>query len=303
MAYRRYRESQGQYWTLELFYSLKGSGAKRNIFHSQCLKEMRQIEDAVRNFKGFQDVCYRGKDNDGCRQHVSPLNLFYANVLPGEQRFVFNGTASTKLRREKVERIMANSYNGTLLWFADKHAKTVPGSNASRAVMFGGMPLPNYASERDRTSEQLAKHRAWLESLYHEVLVPMRESPSIKCIDLTWNEESTLVNAEVMDILKHDSLFSLGSFAFVAMFIFLHFFSFTLTISAVFSILLSFPTAYFWFQIITGETEMMILNFVALFLIMGIGADDVFVMFAKCSCPVRLFSLHSELQLVMKFHH
>ena len=45
------------------------------------------------------------------------------------------------------------------------------------------------------------------------------------------------------------------------------------------SILLSFPAGYAIFYIYFGIKSMMLLNFVALFLIMGIGADDAFVLF------------------------
>ena len=45
------------------------------------------------------------------------------------------------------------------------------------------------------------------------------------------------------------------------------------------SILLSFPAGYAVFYIYFGVKKMMLLNFVALFLIMGIGADDAFVLF------------------------
>ena len=45
------------------------------------------------------------------------------------------------------------------------------------------------------------------------------------------------------------------------------------------SIILSFPAGYAIFYIYFGIKSMMLLNFVALFLIMGIGADDAFVLF------------------------
>jgi hypothetical protein len=71
----------------------------------------------------------------------------------------------------------------------------------------------------------------------------------------------------------------LGSFAFVATFVLIHLGSFLLAGFAIYGILISFPAAYYFFYVVMGFRKMMILNFVSLFLIMGIGADDVFVMY------------------------
>jgi hypothetical protein len=100
-----------------------------------------------------------------------------------------------------------------------------------------------------------------------------------KSLKITWSNDSHLKSYEIMAALIHDSMFALGSFCFVALFMLFHLRSLLLTIFAIYGILISFPAAYYFFYVVMGYRKMMLLNFVALFLIMGIGADDVFVMF------------------------
>ena len=96
---------------------------------------------------------------------------------------------------------------------------------------------------------------------------------------VNWEESTVgLSSIEVMQELSHDAMFALGSVLFVGVLVLTHTMSGLLTLVAAIGILSSFPMAFacYWW---CGFRTMKLLNFVSLFLIMGIGADDVFVFF------------------------
>ena len=54
-----------------------------------------------------------------------------------------------------------------------------------------------------------------------------------------------------------------------------------LTCMAVLQIALSFPSAFFFYKLVIGIEYFPFLNFLGLFVICGIGADDIFVLYEK----------------------
>ena len=77
--------------------------------------------------------------------------------------------------------------------------------------------------------------------------------------------------------MLHDSIIALFAVGFVFVYAAVHLSSAFLGACTMVCIFLSFPLAFMTYTLVFGFQKMMILNFLALFIIMGIGADDVFV--------------------------
>lgn len=83
------------------------------------------------------------------------------------------------------------------------------------------------------------------------------------------------------DILNSDLIYStLASFV-ILLLMWVHTRSVFLAVIGFIQVALSFPLAYFVYKIILGFEFFPFLNFLAIFVVMGIGADDVFVLFDK----------------------
>lgn len=82
---------------------------------------------------------------------------------------------------------------------------------------------------------------------------------------------------EVMDTLYSDSMYALGSFTFVWLYLFLHTRSPMLATMGLLLIFLSIPAGFAVFSIVAGSGRMTIASFLSLFLIIGIGSDMLFV--------------------------
>ena len=83
---------------------------------------------------------------------------------------------------------------------------------------------------------------------------------------------------EVEKAVYHDRLLALVSLGLVAPLVFiLSGFSFFSTITAISTLASCFPIAFFFYRVVFGIKAVGLLNVVSVFVIIGIGVDDVFV--------------------------
>ena len=79
--------------------------------------------------------------------------------------------------------------------------------------------------------------------------------------------------------LANDAVFAGGSLVYVGFFLGVHTGSVFMAITGMTQILVSFPTTYFFYRVVLGIVHFGTLQVLAIFVILGIGADDVFVFF------------------------
>lgn len=91
------------------------------------------------------------------------------------------------------------------------------------------------------------------------------------------------------DALMRDLGFSLGSLLFLFVYALTQIGSFLLTVAVVVSILCTLPLALATYSLLLGVRWIGVLHFLGVFVILGIGADDVFVVLEHWK--VRLYSL------------
>ena len=77
--------------------------------------------------------------------------------------------------------------------------------------------------------------------------------------------------------LLRDVAFSGGSLSFLTLYTWSHVRSLPLTLLAVATVLMSFPLALALYDVVLGVRWLGVLHFLGIFIILGIGADDIFV--------------------------
>ena len=102
---------------------------------------------------------------------------------------------------------------------------------------------------------------------------------NLRSIDqLVWREWGSF-RAEGVQQLLLDSRWTIGSAIFIKLFVFLQTRSIVLTIGGVLGIWLAFPFTYFLYRVILSMRWVGVLHFIGVFVILGIGCDDIFVVF------------------------
>ena len=89
--------------------------------------------------------------------------------------------------------------------------------------------------------------------------------------------DEDFVELEVDNALLKDMILATGSAVITTIAMFIHTQSFFLTLIGFLQIILSFPLAYFFYTFVGGLTFFPFLNFIGIFVVFALGADDVFV--------------------------
>jgi hypothetical protein len=152
-------------------------------------------------------------------------------------------------------------------------------SNATRTLFQFGLPLKGYTSADDRREEQEAKAGAFTLKIVKEVLDKerLRLVKEDSAIELLYLGGDVVQSNMIQALLANDALLAIGSICFVYIYIWAHTGSLFLASFGMLHIILSFPVAYFFLNVVLGIRYFDMMNIFLIYIIMGIGADDVFV--------------------------
>ena len=97
-----------------------------------------------------------------------------------------------------------------------------------------------------------------------------------------YNDEREKIQEKYMDsLLMADMMLSASAAVIIFVLLGIHTQSIFLTVVALLQVGLSFPTAFFLYKLVLNLKYFPFLNFMGMFVILGIGADDIFVLFDK----------------------
>ena len=172
-----------------------------------------------------------------------------------------------------------------------------------RAFYRFGLPYPNidtntssYSSKNDRFEEQL--------KYYDKFIIPIYRDIQLKTYD---NIEVVIFGLRIRDIeigrlLATAALFTILSIITVVVFIWIHANSLYLAIGAIIQIVLAFPLSFFIYRWIFQITYFDGVSLAVIFIMLGIGADDVFVFIDawRQSIPFVGYNLEARMTFTFK---
>lgn len=248
-----------------------------NIFVPERLAEIRDIEFRLATtLPSYRQFCGAGWQPDGCQKPVSVINYFYATQDRSSGDLIFDGNGASLM---PVQAILA-SMGTQNAWFLDRHfgvsknqLQDFLAGNITRSVFRFGVPLRGFINREDRPGLQEAKFRTFVAN----ELFPFLDSASTKEMRVHFYGE-VLTSYEITRTVWHDSAYALGSLAFVFCYLVFHLRSGILAVAALVCIALSFPLSYGIYSLVVGHHRMIAINFLSLFVVLGVGADDVFVL-------------------------
>jgi len=147
-------------------------------------------------------------------------------------------------------------------------------SKHTRAVITFGEPLEGYKSKADRSKEQADKLASWFRKSFRSYLEDISEAGEVEVLYFA----TPLFFDEFIGILTGDMLLALVAVAFVFICLCLHSGSIFLAIAGMMEILLSIPVAFVLYRGVFGFQYFAGLNAMTLFVVLAIGADDIFVL-------------------------
>ncbi|KAL3937544.1 MAG: hypothetical protein SGBAC_007368 [Bacillariaceae sp.] len=228
------------YVTIYIIYQSRNGG---NVFSPEVLSSIYDFEEYVRSLPDFETYCRRDKED--CSPFDTPLTYLYQNGTVVED---IEEALSSKARGSHVDQ-----------YFGAENLQ----SNITKSVIYFQGPQ----SEMD----------LFLEDLYNNFLWKRDQEKYYEDMVFTW-ENGYLLRLEANDALYHDSLWSVGSLVVIGLMILLKVQDLFIFFFGMTGLLLAFTTSFYWCSTHFGIPDVTLLHVSGLFVMLGIGADDIFLM-------------------------
>ncbi|KAK1340500.1 hypothetical protein QTO34_019070 [Cnephaeus nilssonii] len=259
------------HWRIELIFLARGD-AERNIFTSERLVTIHEIERKIMDHPGFREFCWKPhevlKDLPlGSYSYCSPPSSLMTYFFPTERggKIYYDGMGQDLADiRGSLELAMTHP---EFYWYVDEglSAENLKSSLLRSEILFGA-PLPNYYSVDDRWEEQRAKFQSFVVTY-----VAMLAKQSTSKVQVLYGG-TDLFDYEVRRTFNNDMLLAFISSSCIAALVYiLTSCSVFLSFFGIASIGLSCLVALFLYHVVFGVQYLGILNGVAAFVIVGIG--------------------------------
>lgn len=256
------------------------------VISPQIFMLHKMAEDTVINSTRYSEFCLFDPDDRDCNGAVpicklpdSFLNhplLYGLTNKDGEVCGRRSGHAPVSQQNfDKFLDVLFKNTDTIVPQYSASFGKELSSSNRSTWIMRShlriGQPFTNFTSVSEHINEQEKNYTDWA--------LPLQESVEdlSTATHMTYLIGSTLSNASFEDIAKSDMSYSIAAIILVFFVIWLHTSSAFLATSAMVQIVLSFPLAYIFYHFVFRQKFFSSLQIIAIFLLLGIGADDVFV--------------------------
>lgn len=255
------------------------------IITRQNIQHFRAVEQYVMKHPKFGHYCWRDHDpplSGACRQPASLLQFFYPSLDltdPSKGQKIPDGRGSV-LVSDLKSAMAAAAYESIYSYTDTAFGIDRLNSSVFRIEFQFGSPFAGFKSNLDRRDEQSAIYREFVKTIpdYLED-VPEKVTPKMS-EDLTmFYGSGELTDIQVLAALEHDAALAIGAVVLVFLLMWLNVGSLFIALAGVFEVLISFPFAFFLYRWVFGHQHAGVLNAIALFVIIGIGVDDVFIFF------------------------
>lgn len=257
-------------WMVQFLYVHKSPTG--DLLTPTVLAKIKEFEDHIRKGE-FKKWCLLDStdnslpvtNNQTCSQKavISVLSLLSADVLQSESQIKSTMTVVSK---------------GGMSASIGKEFPTQGRSSVLRSLFYFGAPLYDEASgkrflnEQDRLDEQKEMYHTYLQ----KEIIDYSESLSFPEFDI-YPFGSEVWRLKFSTLINGDTMFASGSVAFVFFYMAVHTRSLFVTFFGVLGVLFSFPLTMICYFFIYGIDFFQTLHMLTIFVILGIGADDIFV--------------------------
>mmetsp|Transcript_45330 Transcript_45330/g.107862 ORF Transcript_45330/g.107862 Transcript_45330/m.107862 type:complete len:1589 (-) Transcript_45330:100-4866(-) len=287
---------------LFVVYELNPGSGYQNLFDEFVLLEIANLENRLLGLPSWSKFCHEtegfnfvGLCNPGLsfvNYALPTMEIRSGGVIPN--MFTFNGDGRDLLPAEIMFRMTElHDLNGIML--PESHSEADPSTLATstgnireiRTAFRFKVLCCTSADSSAYQSSQVSKFKEDWEVFLKEEVLPILQEPVPSSWTDSNDEEKYPVNVwytgdaiegiEVMQTLVGDLYLAIGSMSFVLAYMVFHTRSCFLSFCGLITIFLSVPVSYVVFAMLAETSQMSIASFLSVFLVVGLGADVVFV--------------------------
>ena len=261
-----------------------------NVFSPKSFALLKKAEDFVINHPDYQKYCLYDPDARDCSGNIPTcapiISLTNSPFLYGESSNRTKKICGRKKTNQPVSKQAFQSFTDSLFKTNENDKKSLDpqfsfllgkGFNETdkqswimQSRIAIGTPFKGYKID-EQSTEQEEAYNKWARGRSDQV-----SKLTTSKIDL-FLISSSLANAAFGDIAIRDMAFSLAAMILVFVVLWVHTGSYFLANTAMTQVFLAFPLAFVFYHFIFRQLYFAALQILAIFLLLGIGADDVFV--------------------------
>lgn len=268
---------------------LETAGDAEKILTKEGVALMKKAEDDIFNDQAYKRICFRDPDEVDCSGEIAecarPLSILDSKHLYGKQDANGN-VCGRKSGSEEVSDEAFAAFLEELVQEGDGTKRVNPDFAGYMGIDFTpeskttwitqsqfrvGSPFKGFASVDDRPDDQTKLYDDFAKDVFDRI-----EGYTTPRIDVFLTGPS-VADINFDSIVTRDLSFSIAAIVLVFLVICIHTSSPFLAATSMFQIFLAFPFAYVVYTYIFQQKYFAALQVLVIFLILGIGADDVFV--------------------------
>ena len=283
-----------RYQGLELVYKAK----KMNILTKVSLKRIEIFEKQLQNNTIWNEKLCLLDSSKSCLKVTSILR-FFDGTYKSFHKDLFDPNF------DHIPHVLAtakllNTTRSILAYHLGKDA-IINGRTAqskyTRSLMNIAWPLEGYNSTLNQKDEQTKELDSLTVEAFANALKVTYKSGLVPGIDFYYYNRAIYVN-EIQDQVVLDFLLAGGSMMFIFVFMWFQVGSLWITTWAIFSILSSFIITNFIYRVILDFRYFGVFHVLSVFIVLGIGADDVFVFIDSWKSSAHVTLLVTRLSMV-----
>ncbi|PVD32343.1 hypothetical protein C0Q70_07776 [Pomacea canaliculata] len=245
------------------------------VFTKERLLAMKQLEDRLLRVEEYKKFCRLtgGSGTRECAKPISILRFFDGTYGPGLNDTTFSNIPATLFGASQVP-LLAQLLQ-LHLGVDGSVTQTEAKSSITRTIFQFGLPLDGYNLKEDNKTEQLLKIRRFQADFFSGILNEALDS-GVGDMDFLYFG-TQIVTYNLLQQVIWDLLLAVGSLLFIFLFVLFMTKSLFLTSFGIFSIISSFVIATLVYSFIFQYKYFGIFHVLSIFIILGIGADNIFV--------------------------
>jgi len=278
------RTRQSQVHNLGFIYNWDDN-RNEDIYTSDNLKTICEIEKILFKNSEYNEFCYSQNGRNCTEIFTSVTNLFYPDDHNWECSLL--DTSIVENKRDFIYNVEKNSDNSFYGFFLGKNFLQDNYTPVTRSNVNLGEPLKGYSSAIDKPREQRDKYIAFFRMVEADLLDYFGQKSTVfrsaylnkftkgnlQIKYYSWD----LSSIEFNRVVNGDMIMTLCAIVFVFIWICVHTGSFFLSSMSMLQIVFSMPLAFLIYRFVFGINYFTQLHGTAIFLALGIGADDIFV--------------------------
>ena len=254
-----------------LYYKAKAAGG--NVFTKENLKRIEDVENKFFEETNFKNEFCMLQSDGNCTKITSILRFFDGTygALFLDSNYDQIGTI---LNRAKNHATLKKRLQFFLGKDAVINANTTY-SSITRSMLYFGVPLNGYINKTDKEDEQEKKYDLFLRRHFLPVADKLYEDQmgAMEFYYFSGTAFGSFIQAQVFE----DMALAGGSLVFIIVFMIIQTGSFWVTGWSVFSIITGFLCTNLIYRVIIDYRYFGFFHVLAVFIILGIGADDIFI--------------------------